>query len=169
MASPYLLAATAAAVGADGGIEGLELALHLIELSERRLHPREFRGERLRFSVQAVLLLLDLVVQGLQQFIQAVVKGRNLDRDRVLPVADGRILTGEQALQLRLVDQMGNLQDTVDKAAELAKIAGKPNVIYPKKKLSLWGLLAKQMANAVLETLGERGFQLSYRIFTAAP
>ena len=42
-----------------------------------------------------------------QQFIQAVAEGRKMDRAKVVEIADGRILTGEQAKNLGLVDQTG--------------------------------------------------------------
>ena len=47
------------------------------------------------------------------QFVKAVVQGRGLERSRVEAVADGRLLTGEQALELGLVDKLGNFQDAV--------------------------------------------------------
>ena len=49
-------------------------------------------------------------------------------------MADGRVFTGEQALGLKLVDQLGNLDDAVGVAARLAGIAGRPGTIYPKKR-----------------------------------
>lgn len=99
-----------------------------------------------------------------QQFIQAVAEGRRLDRAKVISIADGRIMTGEQAKQLGLVDKMGNLQDAIDEATKLAGIKGKPQVLYPKKKFSLWELLVKEMASALIEVLNERRLELNYRL-----
>ncbi len=103
-----------------------------------------------------------------QQFIQAVAAGRKLDREKVIPIADGRIMTGEQAQQFGLVDKLGNLQDAIDEAAKLAGIAGKPQVLYPKKKFSLWELLIKEMASALVETLNEKGLELNYQLLLPA-
>ncbi len=97
-----------------------------------------------------------------EQFIQAVADGRKLDRSKVAQIADGRILTGEQAKNLGLVDQLGNLQDTIDITAKMAGIAGKPNVLYPKKKLSIWELLMRESASAVVDVLTEKGYELSF-------
>jgi protease-4 len=97
-----------------------------------------------------------------QQFIQAVADGRKLDRSKVIQVADGRILTGEQAKNLGLVDQMGNLQDTIDIAAKMVGIVGKPNVIYPKRKISIWELLMRDMASAIIDVLNEKGYELNF-------
>ena len=68
------------------------------------------------------------------QFIAAVAKGRKLSEADVTKVADGRIFTGEEALSLKLVDQLGNLDDAVTAAAKLAGVSGRPTTIYPKKR-----------------------------------
>jgi hypothetical protein len=67
-------------------------------------------------------------------FVQAVAEGRKLDKTKVMEIADGRILTGEQAKQVGLVDQIGNLQDAIETAAKMVGIEGKPQVVYPKRK-----------------------------------
>lgn len=67
------------------------------------------------------------------QFIAAVAEGRGMTTDDVARVADGRILTGSQALERGLVDTLGGLSDAVDLGAELAGIE-EPQVIYPPKK-----------------------------------
>jgi len=103
-----------------------------------------------------------------QQFIQAVAEGRKLDRDKVAQVADGRILTGEQAKQLGLIDQIGNLQDAIATAAKMVGIEGKPVILYPKRKFSLLQLLIKEITSAVVENLSEKGVQLNFRIFPAS-
>jgi protease-4 len=101
-----------------------------------------------------------------QQFIQAVAEGRKMDHSKVAQIADGRILTGEQAKQAGLVDQIGNLQDAIDTTAKLVGIEGKPNVLYPKKKFSLWELLIRETVSAILQTLNEKGFELNYRLLS---
>jgi protease-4 len=97
-----------------------------------------------------------------QQFIQAVADGRKMDRSKVAQIADGRILTGEQAKNLGLVDQMGNLHDTIDITAKMVGIVGKPTVLYPKKRLSIWELLMRDMASAVIDVLNEKGYELNF-------
>jgi len=101
-----------------------------------------------------------------QQFVQAVAKGRKMDQEKVMQIADGRILTGEQAKQIGLVDQIGNLQDTIDIVAKMAGIEGKPNILYPKRRFSLWELLVRETTSAILDTLNEKGFELNYRLFS---
>jgi protease-4 len=97
-----------------------------------------------------------------QQFIQAVAEGRKLDYSKVVQIADGRIITGEQAKHFGLVDKMGNLQDTIDITAEMVGIKGKPNVLYPKKRISIWELLMRDMASAVIDVLNEKGYEWNF-------
>ena len=89
-----------------------------------------------------------------------------MDRAKVMQVADGRILTGEQAKQIGLVDQIGNLQDAIDIVAKMVDIEGKPNILYPKRRFSLWELLVRETTSAILDTLSEKGFELNYRLFS---
>jgi hypothetical protein len=60
---------------------------------------------------------------------------------------------------------MGNLQDTIDIAAKLVGIEGKPNVLYPRRRLSIWELLMRDMASAIIDTLNEKGYELNYSLF----
>jgi protease-4 len=113
-------------------------------------------------------IVQDVIDNVHQQFIEAVAKGRGLDREKVVQIADGRIFTGEQAKQLGLVDEMGNLQDAIDRVAKMVGIVGKPNVLYPKRKFSLWELLARETASAIVEILNEKGFELNYRLMSPA-
>ena len=79
--------------------------------------------------------LLEEFVQNVHhQFEEVVVEGRDMERAKVRKIADGRIYTGEQAKEAGLVDEMGNLWDAIDKAAELAEISGKPKVVWPPEK-----------------------------------
>ena len=76
-----------------------------------------------------------------EQFIRAVAEGRKLTVDSIRPIADGRIFTGEQAKGLKLVDELGTLEDAIRKAAELAGISGEPEVVSKKDKLSFLEML----------------------------
>ncbi|NPB06149.1 MAG: signal peptide peptidase SppA [Aquificae bacterium] len=63
-----------------------------------------------------------LVNESLEQFIRAILKYRKdrISEEQLRRVADGRIILGQQALELGLVDGLGNLQDAIEKAKELA-------------------------------------------------
>ena len=63
------------------------------------------------------------------QFVEAVADGRKLDVERVRSLADGRVFTGRDAREKKLIDEVGNFQDAVNLAASLAGISGKPNLL----------------------------------------
>jgi protease-4 len=71
-----------------------------------------------------------------QQFIEAVAEGRALEPSTVQALADGRIFTGRQAKDAKLVDELGNLDDAIQLAADLAGIEGEPKVIEPRRRFS---------------------------------
>ncbi|HUT03980.1 MAG TPA: signal peptide peptidase SppA [bacterium] len=76
-------------------------------------------------------LLQTLVMDCYQQFVTAVSEGRNIPIEKLLPLADGRIFSGTQALDNQLIDSLGTLDDAINLAAELAEIKGKPSIIRP--------------------------------------
>lgn len=79
------------------------------------------------------------------QFIAAVAAGRNLDTAQVVAFADGRIVSGAQAKDLKMVDVLGGLEEAVDGAATLAGLTRPPKVIGPRRKLSIIELLRNQL------------------------
>ncbi|MFQ5846450.1 MAG: signal peptide peptidase SppA [Candidatus Methylomirabilales bacterium] len=85
-------------------------------------------------SPQEQQLLQRLIDDIHDQFIQAVVEGRGLSREQVETLADGRILSGRQALKVGLVDQLGNLQDAIEAAARMGGIEGKPEIVQVKER-----------------------------------
>jgi len=87
-------------------------------------------------------ILQNVVNDVYNQFLNAIINGRKLKREEVLPIADGRIFSGNQARKLKLVDFLGSLEDAINLAAKLAKIPGKPEVVkISKKKFSIFDLL----------------------------
>lgn len=79
------------------------------------------------------------------QFVDAVAEGRGLERKEVLAFADGRIYSGQQALGLKMVDELGGFEDAVEAAGKLANIPGRPRVIYPRKKFSFKDLIDSRL------------------------
>jgi protease-4 len=81
------------------------------------------------------------------QFIEAVAEGRALPVGNVRSIADGRIFTGRQAKDAKLVDDLGDLHDAIRLAADLAGIEGEPRVVEPRKRFSLRDVLDNQLAS----------------------
>ncbi len=79
------------------------------------------------------------------QFIAAVAAGRKLDRAQVVQFADGRIFSGSQAKELKMVDALGGLEEAIDGAATLAGLPKPPRVVGPRRKFSLTDLLRNEL------------------------
>jgi len=81
-------------------------------------------------------LLQGLINDIHQQFVAVVAENRKLNINDVNDIADGRIFSGAQAQKASLVDKLGNLEDAIELASELAGIEGKPNVVYSRRRKS---------------------------------
>jgi protease-4 len=103
------------------------------------------------------------------QFIHAVAVGRNgkISEAEIGKIADGRVFTGEEALALKLVDKLGNLDDAVSLAAKRAKVEGEPGRIYPRRRRNggLFELLTSSgdAQSAVQRVLSAGGLRFLYK------
>ncbi len=98
-------------------------------------------------------LLQDVIDNVHTQFINAVADGRKLPEAEVRAIADGRIFTGQQALALKLVDQLGDLSDSIQLAGTLAGIKGKPRVTEKKKKIPFFDYLKEESAAWIADVI----------------
>ncbi|MCJ2165465.1 MULTISPECIES: signal peptide peptidase SppA [unclassified Pseudodesulfovibrio] len=64
-----------------------------------------------------------------EQFVDHVAEARGMDRARIAAIADGRAVSGRQALALGLVDQIGSMSQAMDKLKELAEIEGRASLV----------------------------------------
>jgi len=121
-------------------------------------------GSPLRPMTEEERKLLQGVLDSVhEQFIRAVAEGRKLPVEKVRELADGRIFSGEQARELGLVDELGNLEDTLAMAATLAGIRGEPEIMYPeKKRFSLFDLLLQESVSKIVESLRESAPPLNF-------
>lgn len=114
-------------------------------------------------------LLQGTIDEAHGQFVQDIAKGRNLPEEKVREIADGRIIMGETARKLGLVDELGNLEDAINVAVQLGKIEGEPELIYPKKKKRslidlLLGSEVTGRVNAYLDSLDGSMSFLRYQL-----
>ena len=109
--------------------------------------------------------ILDAMIMDMQkQFVEAIVRGRNLSLEKVQAIADGRIFSGAQAKELGLVDFLGNFQDAVEITKELAGIKGEVTLVYPKKsKLELFDLLLETSAKFAAKLIQNLRGTVEYR------
>jgi protease IV len=97
------------------------------------------------------------------QFKQRVSQGRKKDVNYIDSIAQGRVWSGEDALQLGLVDRIGTLQDAINCAARMAKLDKYGLKEYPESRSWLDNLLHKQKtepAAMIKEQLGEDQYKI---------
>lgn len=85
------------------------------------------------------------------QFIEAVSVGRKMDIENVRKISDGRIFTGEQAVEQGLVDELGTLEDAISLAAEMVGIKGKPVVLKKEDRFSLFKMLENKLPGNMMD------------------
>ena len=99
-------------------------------------------------------LLQDVVNDVHAQFVQAIATGRDLPLAEVHKIADGRIMTGQQALKLKLIDEVGGLEKTIDLLAKKLNVVGRPKVIEQKEKVPFFDwLLQGSLSSGLAQTL----------------
>ncbi len=77
--------------------------------------------------------LQSLIDNMFGQFIQAVADGRGMKFDDVKAIADGRVWTGKEALQMKLIDDTGDFEAVVSDTAKSVGISGEPTLVRPEK------------------------------------
>jgi protease IV len=97
-----------------------------------------------------------LIDRVYQQFVDAVAAGRGLSAADVRKIADGRVVTGADAKELGLVDQLGNFYDAVELAKSQAKLTGEPTLVYPPDERRFLEQLMGGAAGAVADAISAR-------------
>lgn len=136
-----------ASIGVILKLSNIESLMDKIGIKSHTLKTGKYKdsGSPLRqFSAEDRAMLQSVIDNTHDQFVRAVAEGRKLPLEDVRKIADGRILSGEQAKNQKLVDRLGTLQDAIEEAGRLAGISGEPEVLLPpKKKVNYLDLLAE--------------------------
>lgn len=104
-------------------------------------------------------LLQAIVMETYGQFVRAVAEGRNMPESEVRKIADGRVLTGTQAMRAKLVDRIGGFHEAVRAAARAGGIKGEPKVVEYRKKTAfsdIFGMESERLANEAERALGRQ-------------
>lgn len=100
-------------------------------------------------------VLEDMLREMHEQFIASVAENRKLSVDDIRKLADGRPMTGSDALKHKLIDALGGEQDAIAKAGELAGITGVPTVRRLKAGPPWWEeLLFDSMTEIARSAMG---------------
>lgn len=113
-----------------------------------------------------------IIDETYEQFVGIVATGRDLSLEEARDLADGRVYTGQQALDIGLVDRLGNLKEAIDLAAEAGGIEGEPRIVeFDRVPLLLQALLSSLMRPSAQVSLDElmgieRRFTVQYLYVT---
>ena len=92
------------------------------------------------------------VDRGYQSFLDIVSEGRKMKPEQVDSIAQGRVWLASDALKIKLVDQLGSLDDAVKKAAELAKLNEYHTTTYPSMGSWMDQFLPKENKGTYLDS-----------------
>jgi protease-4 len=110
--------------------------LRWAKLKDITMKAGEFKdtGSPTRDMTPAEQQYLQALIDNMHtQFIQAVAEGRKAKVEDIRAIANGKVWTGEQALSMKLIDQVGDFQTVVDDTAKEVGISGEPTLVRPEK------------------------------------
>jgi protease IV len=110
--------------------------LHWAKLKDVTMKAGEFKdtGSPTRDMTAAEQQYMQSLIDNMHvQFIQAVADGRKARFDDIKAIANGKVWTGEQALSMKLIDQLADFQAVVDDTAKAVNIKGEPVLVHPEK------------------------------------
>ena len=77
-------------------------------------------------------MMQQMIERGYDLFTSRCAEGRHVDQNAIKAIGEGRVWLGNKAKEIGLVDQMGNIDDAVAKAVELAGLEEYKPVYYPE-------------------------------------
>ncbi len=139
-----IMANPGTATGSIGVIMGYPTITGLMEklgLEYETVKSGELKdaGSTFRQATDTDLKYFQSLIDNLyEQFIMAISERRELDPDRVRELGTGQVYSGQQAVELGLIDLLGTQSDCIKLAAELAGYEEKPVVVRPPEKPKSW-------------------------------
>jgi protease-4 len=114
---------------------------------------------------QEMALMQNMVERGYDLFTKRCADGRSMSQDDIKKIGEGRVWLGKDALEIGLVDELGNINDAIEKAAQLANLGKYALVDYPEKK-DFMGMIQDLMKD---EASPEEKLVMRIREFAAKP
>lgn len=106
---------------------------------------------------QQLDVLQKYIYEGYSRFVRRVAKGRKMKESRVRQIAEGRVYSAGQALTLKLVDELGSVDDAVKFAASSAGLKDDEFgvAVYPKYKPDFWDIMKAQGLDQLNQQIGK--------------
>ncbi len=157
-ASPGTITGSIGVISEFPHVQGL-MALARIDVDTIKSGAMKDSGSPLRAMSEGERKFFQSFVNGVyEQFLDDVASARKIDKEKLRPLADGRILTGQEALADHLIDELGNLEDALDGAAKLAGVSGEPVPVFQRKpRASVLGEMLRGAMQGAIEAAQPRG------------
>jgi protease-4 len=152
VASPGTITASIGVISEMPKVQNV-LALLRVDMEVHKSGAMKDSGSPFRASTDEERAFFDHLVQGIyEQFLADVAEGRKgkITLEKLRPIADGRVLTGKEAKDAGLVDELGDFEDALDRAAALSGKPGAPIPVFPTEPGN--GFFEKLLRRAASET-----------------
>jgi protease IV len=157
-ASPGTITGSIGVISEFPHVQGL-MALARIDVDTIKSGTLKDSGSPLRAMSDGERKFFQAFVNGVyEQFLDDVATARKIPKETLRPLADGRILSGQEALEHHLIDALGNLEDAIDGAAKLAGASGEPVPVFQRKpRGSFVGEMLRGAMQGAIESVGPHG------------
>ena len=162
MANPGTLTGSIGVIMETANVEGLLQKIGVQGVVIKSGKYKDVGSPLRKMSTDERGLLQGVMDDVHKQFIEAVAEGRSLELRAAQALADGRIFTGRQAKEAKLVDELGDLEDAIQLAAEVVGIEGEPKVIEPRRRFSLREILDSKLSMLFPKLDVQPGVNLKY-------
>jgi protease-4 len=162
MANPGTLTGSIGVIMETANLEGLLQKIGVEGVIIKSGKYKDVGSPLRKMSAEERGLLQAVMDDVHKQFIEAVAEGRSLELRAAQVLADGRIFTGRQAKEAKLVDELGDLEDAIQLAAEVVGIEGEPKVVEPRRRFSLRELLDSKLSMVWPKLDVQPGVSLKY-------
>lgn len=162
-AQPTTLTGSIGIFGMFPNMEGLTNKIGLTFDKVKTNKFSDFGNVTRPMSSEEKEILQQYINRGYDLFLTRCSEGRNIPKDQLEKIAEGRVWTGQQALKIGLVDAIGGIDDAVKEAAKLSNTQEYSTHEYPHKPGMLGTLLKSgkdQFATRALKEYLDNDFQL---------
>lgn len=104
--------------------------------------------------------------KGYDLFTRRCADGRKMQQNEIKAIGEGRIWTGAHAQKIGLVDELGSLNDAIEKAKKLAKIDDATVMVYPAKTSTLESILGSLTESSITDSKMQEALGEYYNVFS---
>jgi protease-4 len=162
MANPGTLTGSIGVIMETANVEGLLQKIGVEGIVIKSGKYKDVGSPLRKMSAEERGLLQAVMDDVHKQCIEAVAEGRSMELRAAQVLADGRIFTGRQAKEAKLVDELGDLEDAIQLAAEVVGIEGEPKVVEPRRRFSIRELLDSKLSMIFPKLDVQPGVSLKY-------